>query len=104
MFVATVVYEFAPSTEARAQKLFRAEMVGRRYKEQWEGLPLPRNALWIRRTTEPNETVDELKERSRVEVMSAVNAVRKAGLPIELTAVWVHVMGGGTFGLVDTRT
>ncbi len=103
MFVASVVYEFAQSTEGKAQKLFRAEMVGRRYKEQWEGQPLPKNALWIRRTTEPSETVDDLKERCRLEVVSAVGAVRKAGLVIEVTSVWVHVMGGGTFGLVDAR-
>lgn len=101
MFVATVVYEFAPSTEPKAQKLFRAEMVGRRYKEQWEGLPLPKNTLWIRRTAEPSETVDDLKERCRLEVVGAAGAVRKAGLAIDLPAVWVHVMGGGTFGLVD---
>lgn len=103
MFVATVVYEFAAATEPKAQRLFRAEMVGRRYKEQWEGEPLPKNALWVRRTTEQGETVDDLKERCRLEVVGAAAAVRKAGLGIELTSVWVHVMGGGTFGLVDAR-
>lgn len=101
MFVATVVYELGSATEPKAAKLFRAELVGRRYKEQWEGQPLPRNAVWIRRTTEAGETVDDLKERCRVEVASAAQAVKKAGLALEIACVWVHVMGGGTFGLVD---
>jgi len=101
MFVATIVYEFSPTTDAKAQKLFRAEMVGRRYNEHWEGRPLPRTALWIRRTTEAGETVVELKARCEREVQSAVQAVRKFGLTIELSALWVKVMGGGTFGLAE---
>jgi hypothetical protein len=100
MFVTTLVYELHPQTDPKAAKLFRAELVGRRYKEQWEGQPLPRTALWIRHTLEAEETVDHLRERVGRDVRAATLAVRRVGLALEITSAWVHVMGGGTFGLV----
>lgn len=103
MFVSTLVYELHPTTEPKATKLFRAELVGRRYKEQWEGQPLPRTALWIRQTLEPEETVDDLRDRVGRDVRAAALAVRRAGLALEVTSAWVHVMGGGTYGLVGVE-
>jgi hypothetical protein len=101
MFVTTLVYELHPTTDPKAAKLFRAELVGRRYKEQWEGQPLPRTALWIRHTLEAEETVDDLRGRVGRDVRAAARAVRRAGLTLGVTSAWVHVMGGGTVGLVE---
>jgi hypothetical protein len=100
-FIATVAYELDPSTPPEAQKLLRAELVGRRYNDRFEGKRMPANTVWIRRNTEPNETVDDLKLRCGAELRAAVAAVARAKLPIRLLRAWVQVTGAGTYGLVD---
>ena len=44
MFVATVVYELDPGAPLEAQKLLRAELVGRRYNDRYEGKLMPKSA------------------------------------------------------------
>jgi hypothetical protein len=99
-FIATLVYELDPSTSPEAQKLLRAELVGRRYNDRYEGKRLPSNAVWIRRTGE-GETVDDLKIRCGEELGAAVAAVARAGLAIRLVRAWAQVSGAGTYGLVE---
>ena len=99
-FIATLVYELDPTTPPEAQKLLRAELVGRRYNDRYEGKRLPANAVWIRRTTGEGETVDDLKLRCGQELGAAVAAVARAGLAIRLVRAWVQVAGAGTYGLL----
>lgn len=101
-FIATVVYELDPTSPPEAHKLLRAELVGRRYNDRYEGKRLPNSAVWIRRTAGAGETVDDLKARCAEELRAAVAAVARAGLPIRLVRAWVQVTGAGTFGLVET--
>lgn len=101
MFVATVVYELDPSTSVEAQKMLRAELVGRRYNDRFEGTPLPKNSVWIQRSRGPDETVDTLKDRSAEELRAAVAAVAKMGLPIRLVRGWIHISGAGTWGPIE---
>lgn len=100
MFVATLVYELDGSTSKDAHKLLRAELVGRRYNDHYEGKPMPASCLWIRRNTEPGETVDHLLAKCERELFAAVAAVEKRGLPIRLVRAWVQVSGAGTWGLI----
>lgn len=101
MFVATLSYELDASTSSDARKLLRAELVGRRYNDRYEGKPMPANCLWIGRNTEPGETVDHLLEKSRAELHAAVAAVARTGLSIRLVRGWVQVTGAGTYGLIE---
>ncbi len=100
-FIATLVYELDPTTPPEAQKLLRAELVGRRYNDRYEGKRLPANAVWIRRTAGDGETVDDLKARCGEELAAAVAAVARAGLAIRLVRAWAQVSGAGTYGLVE---
>ncbi|NUP11109.1 MAG: hypothetical protein HOW73_34115 [Polyangiaceae bacterium] len=101
MFVATLAYELDPTTPREAQKLLVAELVGRRYNDRFEGKKMPANCLWIRRTAQPGENVDHLLERSKADLLAAVDAVKKMGFPIRLVRGWVQVTGAGTFGLIE---
>jgi len=100
MFVATLSYELDASTSTQAAKLLRAELVGRRYNDHYEGKPMPLGCLWIQRSTDPGETVDHLLAKSEREIHAAVAAVAGRGLPIGLARAWVQVSGAGTWGLV----
>ncbi len=100
-FIATVVYELDPTTPPESRKLLRAELAGRRYNDRWEGKLMPSNAVWIRRTAEPHETVDHLQKKCTAELQSAVAAVAKTGLAIALLRAWVQVTGAGAFGLAN---
>ena len=101
MFTATLAYEVDPSASADARKLLRAELVGRRWLDRFDNRPLPANCLWIRRNTEPGETVDHLKEKCERELRAAAEAVVRAGLKLRVTRAWVQVSGAGTYGPVD---
>ncbi|MFO0549445.1 MAG: hypothetical protein U0271_13720 [Polyangiaceae bacterium] len=101
MFFATLVYECDPATSSDARKLLRAELVGRRWLDRWEGRLLPSNCLWIRRSAEPGETVDHLKVKCTDELKLAAEAVARTGMKIKVTRAWVQVTGAGTFGLAD---
>lgn len=103
MFVGTLAYELDASTPVEAARLLRAELVGRRYMDRYEGKKMPANCLWIRRNLDPGETVDDLADKSRKELNAAVAAVAAAGLPIRLVRGWVQVSGAGTFGLVEAN-
>ena len=46
-FMVTMVYELHPQTEADAAKLLRAELVGRRWQDRYDGEKMPANTLWI---------------------------------------------------------
>lgn len=100
-FVATLAYELDPSTPPQAAKLLVAELVGRRYKDHFDGKRMPANTLWIKRNAEPEETVDDLKRKCGAELRSAAAAVARAGLPIRVVRAWVQVTGAGTYGLLD---
>ena len=101
MFVATLVYETDDATSKEARKLLRAELVGRRYNDHFEGKRMPEGCLWIRRSAEPHETVDDLKRKCQEELRSAVAAVSARGLPVRVSRVWLQVSGAGTFGLAE---
>lgn len=99
-FVATVVYELDPLSPPDARKLLRAELAGRRYADRYEGNLLPAGTVWIRRTSDDGETVDDLLKKCRSELEDAVEAVRRSGRKIELVRAWIQIAGAGAWGLV----
>jgi hypothetical protein len=100
MFIATMTYELSPSTESDARKLLRAELVGRRWNDRYDGAPMPSNTVWIKRTAGQGETTDHLHAACSRELVDAAAAVARRGLAIKVTRAWVHVSGAGTFGAV----
>lgn len=108
MFFATLIYELDPLTPPDARKLLRAELVGRRWNERFDGHLMPAGTMWIRRTTEPGEDVDHLKAKCVRELYDAVQSVAKTGRAIKLVRGWVQIAGAGTWGLIlgdaDRRT
>jgi hypothetical protein len=100
MFFATLVYELDPLTPPDARKLLRAELVGRRWNERFDGHLMPAGALWIRRTAEAGETVDHLKAKCVRELYDAVQSVARTGRVIKLVRGWVQIAGAGTWGLI----
>ncbi len=99
-FFATLTYELHPSTEADAAKLLRAELVGRRWQDRWEGGRLPANTVWIRRSAGEDENVDHVQAACATDLHKAAAAVAATGRKIAVVRAWVHVSGGGTFGTV----
>jgi len=99
-FVATMTYELEPATSVEARKLLRAELVGRRWQDRWEGRLMPAGCVWIRRTTQPEETVDDLMKHCERELLSAAAAVEATGRPTRVKRAWVQVSGAGTWGLL----
>ena len=71
-FIATLTYELGPETAPDARKLLRAELVGRRWFDLFEGKRMPEGTLWARKTAEPGETVDTLRAASARELRAAV--------------------------------
>jgi hypothetical protein len=102
MFIATMSYELHPTTEPDARKLLRAELVGRRWKDRWEGFLMPANTVWIKRSAGPKESTDDLHAACSRELHAAVAAVAATGRKISLVRAWVHVSGSGTYGPVPT--
>ncbi len=97
-FTATLVYELHPQTDADAARLFRAELVGRRWQDRFQGDKMPAHSLWIQRGTETN--TDDAHAACAEDVRRAVATVAGMGKKIALLRAWVQVTGSGTFGLV----
>jgi hypothetical protein len=100
MFIATMSYELHASTDNDARKLLRAELVGRRWQDRFNGAPTPANTVWIKRPAGKDETTDHLHAACARELHDAVAAVAKRGLTIAVTRAWVHVSGAGTYGAI----
>jgi hypothetical protein len=98
MFIATMTYELSPSTDKNAQKLLRAELVGKRWNDRYDSAPMPSNTVWIRRAAGPGETTDHVHAACSRELADAIAAVARRGLSISLVRAWVHVSGAGTYG------
>ena len=99
-FIATLCYELHPATEPDAAKLLRAEMVGRRWQDRHEGQRMPANALWIRRSAEPQHTTDDVHSACAEDLYRATEAVVATGRKIAVLRAWIQVTGAGTYGLV----
>jgi hypothetical protein len=99
-FIATLSYELHPQTEPDAAKLLRAELVGRRWQDRWEGARMPANTLWIKRSAEDDQTTDDVHTACGDDLQKAVAAVGGMGKKIGLVRAWVQVAGAGTHGLV----
>lgn len=91
-------YELSPATSDDARKLLRAELVGRRWQDRCKGTPLPSNTLWIRRSAGPDDTTDTLHTLCARELVDAMEAVSRRGLPIAVQRAWIFVSGAGTYG------
>lgn len=102
-FIATMSYELHPATEPDAAKLLRAELVGRRWQDRHEGQRMPANTLWIRRSAEPGQTVDDLHAACAEDLHKAVAAVAGMGRKIAVIRAWIQVAGAGTHGLAPMR-
>jgi hypothetical protein len=99
-FTATMSYELHVTTEPDARKLLRAELVGRRWLDRCDGSLMPAGTVWIRRSAEDHENVDDLHAACGRDLHAAVAAVAQTGRPIRLIRAWVQVSGAGTVGLV----
>ena len=84
-FLATLAYELHPQTEPDAAKLLRAELVGRRWQDRYEGERMPANALWMRRS---GQTTDEVHTACAEDLHKAVAAVAGMGRRIALRRAW----------------
>jgi hypothetical protein len=104
MFTATMSYELHPTTEPDARKLLRAELVGRRWQDRWEGSLMPAGTVWIRRSAEDHQNVDDVHAACGQDLHAAVDAVARTGRPIRLLRAWVQVTGAGTVGLLKHAT
>jgi hypothetical protein len=99
-FYATMSYELDPTTEPEARKLLRAELVGRRWQDRVNGALMPANTVWIKRSAEDSETTTDVHAACARDLYAAARAVAATGRPIRVKRAWVHVSGGGTYGLV----
>jgi hypothetical protein len=99
-FIATLCYELHSQTEPDAAKLLRAELVGHRWQDRFEGQRMPANTLWIERSAEPGQTTDDLHAACGADLRRAVASVARMGKRIALVRAWVQVAGTGTSGLM----
>lgn len=100
-FFATMSYELHASTDPDARKLLRAELVGRRWQDRYEGALMPAGTVWIKRSVEAHQTVDDVKATCAIDLNAAVAAVARTGRAIRLVRAWVQVSGAGTYGMLD---
>ncbi len=98
-FIATMAYELSPDTEPDARKLLRAELVGRRWEDRYQGDPMPSNTVWGKRAAAARESTDDVHAACARDLEQAVLAVAKTGRRIGLRRVWIQVTGAGTYGL-----
>src|SRR4051812_28958586 len=103
-FIATLAYELDPSTGADARKLLRAELVGRRWQDRFEGKRMPANTLWIRRTADSAHTTDDVHAACAKDLHDAVAAVARTGRTITLVRAWAQVTGAGSWGLLPVTS
>jgi hypothetical protein len=99
-FIATLSYELTGATDPDARKLLRAELVGRRWQDRFEGAPMPATTVWMRRVAPPEHTTDDVQAACAEDLRSAVAAVAATGRKIGLLRAFVQVSGAGTYGLV----
>jgi hypothetical protein len=99
-FFVTMVYELHTQTEPDAAKLLRAELVGRRWQDRYDGERMPANSFWMKRTVEPHHSTDDAHAASVADLRKAVAAVLATGKKIALMRAWVQVTGSGTMGIV----
>ncbi len=102
-FFATMSYELDPNTDPVAKKLFRAELVGRRWQDRLDGALMPAGTVWARRAAPESDTTTDVHAACGRDLEDALAAVRKTGRAIALRRAWVHVSGGGTYGLLHLR-
>jgi len=100
MFIASMSYELHSSTLPDARKLLRAELVGRRWQDRYQALPMPAGTVWIRRSAPPEQTTDDVHAACAQDLHAAVAAVARSGRPIRLVRAFIQVSGAGTYGLV----
>lgn len=100
-FFATMVYELSKATEPDAAKLLRAELVGRRWLDRYEGARMPSNAVWMKRSVEPTQSTDDAQAACVTDLRKAVAAVAATGRSITLVRAWVQVTGSGSMGVVS---
>jgi hypothetical protein len=99
-FIASMSYELGPTTEPDARKLLRAELVGRRWDDRFQGALMPSNTVWCRRGAGEHSTCDDVHAECGRDLQDAVAAVAKTGRTIDLVRAWVQVSGAGTYGPV----
>ncbi|MBK8251932.1 MAG: hypothetical protein IPK82_04615 [Polyangiaceae bacterium] len=98
-FFVTVSYELDPKTPSDARKLFRAELVGRGFQDRARTLLMPSNSVWGVRVATDEQTTDDLHQVCARDLRGAAAAVAQTGRHIQIVRAWIHVSGGGTFGL-----
>ena len=59
-FYATMSYELEATTDPVARKLFRAELVGRRWQDRLEGALMPAGTVWALRDAPESETTTDV--------------------------------------------
>ncbi len=98
-FVCSMSYELARDSADEARKLLRAELVGRRWQDKVGDRPLPSGTVWIHRSAGDDDTTNQVHDACTRDLKSAAEAVRKTGLELKVLRAWIHVSGGGTYGL-----
>jgi hypothetical protein len=64
---------------------------------------MPAGTVWIERTTEPGQSIDDLHRLCGEDLLKAVAAVAATGRSIRLLRAWVQIAGAGTFGLLPAQ-
>ena len=98
-FVCSMVYDLSSDTPPDARKLLRAELVGRRWKDRVRKRLMPRNMVWMLRPADETDTTSDLHDACTEDLLKAARAVKATGRAITVLRAWVHVSGGGTYGL-----
>lgn len=98
-FHVTMSYELAPATTREARQMLRAELVGRRWNDRYKTALMPASTLWILRAVGDDDTIDDVRAVCLQDLREAAKAVARRGLPIQLVRAWLHIAGGGAFGL-----
>ncbi len=98
-FVCTMTYQLAADAAPEAAKLLRAELCGRRWHDRVADRPLPNNTVFIQRSAAADATTHDVHDACARDLKGAAEAVARAGLKLGITRAWVHVSGGGSYGL-----
>jgi hypothetical protein len=98
-FIASISWDCSSDTPQQARQLLRAELVGRRWKDRCNERPMPQNSLWSRRSSQGEQTTDDIHAACADDLSAAAAAVRRMGIPCRVVRAFIQVMGGGTFGL-----
>jgi hypothetical protein len=98
-FVCSMTYDLSSDTSEEARQLLRAELVARRWSDRVKERALPRSAVWALRSAEGDETTSAIHDKCTRDLRLAAMAVRAGGRAITVLRAWIHVSGGGTYGL-----